>query len=792
MLRRSTFPVLAALMALVSCSQPSEEVAAVRLVDVFSEATIDGAAASSAPSEPTLWDFDGAGTDWRAGPGVTGLEIRDGRLVGRSSTDTPILHVERTEGLEDPDTLHAVEVRLRASKGANLSVRFVDSEEIDFESVLRGARAGFWPLSSPILPSEELQTYTIRAGTSFPSSAIRHVVLRPTDEAGADLEIDSVRLVFRKEYLASIPSGVSWQGLSEIYRETIVTRSSETARFDLTLPERPWLDLAVGTVTESPVTFRVTASVSGEETVLGEHTVTEAHEWQMAPIDLAELAGEEVTLSLALDSEDGSALGFWGAPAVRNLGFVPSEAAEADPPQGVILILCDSLRRDHLDVYGYDRETAPNIRQMAAEGALFLDNQSQADFTKVSVPSNLSSLYPSTHGIEDIHDRLPSSATTLAEVYREAGYATWSSAANGFTGRMSNLHQGVEVLHEVGSVELPEGLGASKNAKTFTDRLLPWLELHRDTPFFVFLHVLDPHPPFETYAPYDTHFADPAWREEMYAEMDEVRPFIESGIWRRLAMAKDHELDEAGIDKERFVSREIDWYDGSIRAMDVEVGRVFDKLRELSLEESTVVAFISDHGEEFLDHGMHFNSNNIYGEMTNVPLVLWGPGRVPAGKVLDETVQSIDLAPTLIDLSGLSIPETMQGQSLVPLLEAEGSDRPEGWRRRPAVSERTRPEAWRDPETANAVAIVWDGWKLIRNFERPEGYPEYELFDHENDPLNHFDLAADHPEKVEELKTLLESWQAWIETQDLPTDAELTEGISSEELEQLRSLGYVQ
>ncbi|MCZ6661614.1 MAG: sulfatase-like hydrolase/transferase, partial [Actinobacteria bacterium] len=72
--------------------------------------------------------------------------------------------------------------------------------------------------------------------------------------------------------------------------------------------------------------------------------------------------------------------------------------------------------------------------------------------------------------------------------------------------------------------------------------------------------------------------------------------------------------------------------------------------------------FISDHGEEFLDHDMHFNGNNIYGEMTNVPLILWGPGWVPPGKTIEETVQSIDLAPTLIALSGLPIPGTMQVQ----------------------------------------------------------------------------------------------------------------------------------
>jgi arylsulfatase/arylsulfatase A len=265
----------------------------------------------------------------------------------------------------------------------------------------------------------------------------------------------------------------------------------------------------------------------------------------------------------------------------------------------------------------------------------------------------------------------------------------------------------------------------------------------------------------------------------------EVRPFIEGGIRRRLALATAEELDRAGIDKERFVERELDWYDGSILAMDAELGRVFEKLEELGLREKTVVAFISDHGEEFLDHGMHFNGNNLYGESTNVPLVLWGPGRVPSGKTIAETVQSIDLAPTLLALSGLAIPETMHGRSLVPLLTGED------WPRRPVISERIRNRTPGD-RTSNSTAIVWEGWKLIHNTERPEGKPEYELFDHRNDPWSLEDVAEEHPEKVQELAELLESWRRWVAAERLPTDAELTEGVSSEELERLRSLGYVQ
>jgi arylsulfatase A-like enzyme len=692
--------------------------------------------------------------------------------------------VERRPGLDETDTLHAVEVRLWASKGANVSLHVSSSESPDVGAKSRDARSGNWDMTSPLLPSDEPQTYTIRTSRPIDASSIRHVLLRPTDEAGAEFAVESVRLIFRREYLASIPSGASWQGLSEIYRETVVTRAPETAHFELTLPANPWLDLAVGTLEDIPVRFRVAIN----DTIVEEHEVTSALEWEVTPVDLSEYGDQSVTLSLSLESDTPGTLGLWGAPAVRSRGAVPPHADGVDPPQGVLYVLCDSLRRDHLEVYGYERPTAPTVAQLAASGTLFLDSQAQADWTKASVPSNLTSRYQSAHGVVDVADRVPSAAVTIAEVYRQAGYATWASAGNAFAGRLSNLHQGVEVMHEPGSVVLPPGLGTSKNARTYVDRLLPWLELHQDTPFFVYLHFLDPHPPFETYAPYDSHWADPSWREEQYAEMDRVRTHMRpgAGVRRRLALPTANELDRAGIDKERFVQREKDWYDGSIRAMDAELAKVFAKLDELGLNERVVVAFISDHGEEFLDHGMHFNGNNLYGENTNVPLVLWGPGRIPEGKTVSDTVQSIDLTPTLIELSGLEVPETMMGQSLVPLL-SDGVMR----RRRPVVSERIH-TTWLNDYTPNGTAIVWEGWKLIHNYERPPYRPEYELFHHDEDPWSLHDVAAEHPEKVEELAELLESWRRWVDSEQLPTDAELTQGVSGEELERLRSLGYVQ
>ena len=146
------------------------------------------------------------------------------------------------------------------------------------------------------------------------------------------------------------------------------------------------------------------------------------------------------------------------------------------------------------------------------------------------------------------------------------------------------------------------------------------------------------------------------------------------------------ELEEAGVDPEAFVRHELDWYDGSIRAADIEIGRVFETLRDLGLDDKTLVVFVSDHGEEFLEHGGHHHQENVYGELVNVPLAIRWPGVVPAGVVRDETVQVLDVAPTMLELSGIKIPETMQGQSLVPLL-SDSEEEARGWRERPAISE---------------------------------------------------------------------------------------------------------
>jgi arylsulfatase A-like enzyme len=612
--------------------------------------------------------------------------------------------------------------------------------------------------------------------TSVRSADTRHVLLRPTDAEGAEFEIESVRLVFRKEHLASIPSGVGWQGLEEIYRESIVSRSPETLRFSLRVPENAFFDLALGTVEDGPVTFKVAAS-----DIELERTLTTPNRWEELTLDLSPLAGREISLALSLEAEDAGALGFWGGPVVRSRGY--SKGSKA--PRGVVLFLLDTTRRDRLDAYGFERKTAPNLSRLAADGVLFEDAIAQGAWTKVSVPSILTSTYPTSNGIYELNHRMPAAGVTLAEAFREAGYATWATSSVQFTGRGSNLHQGVEVLHEAGS--LPEN-DRGKNAREFVDRLLPWLESHKDVPFFAMIHATDPHSDYEPYRPYDTLWSAPDAKAKHEKWTEKVKPFIESDFMKDMGLPLRGELEKAGIDPEEFVKTELDWYDGSIRGADVELGRVLEKLDELGIARDSLVVFLADHGEEFLDHGGSFHEENVYGELVNVPLVMRWPGALPAGRAVEETVQLLDVAPTILDLAGLAIPERMQGQSLRPLAGSSGVK----WRERPAISEWRKRTAQLGTRIVDAFSIIEGEWKLVRNVDRPEDVPEFELYRHDTDPLDQRNVASENPEVVERLRQQLEGWHKWALEHRLPSDGEAAEAMTSEELQRLRSLGYVQ
>jgi arylsulfatase A-like enzyme len=821
--------IFAAAFALLTaaCSR-SPEARVVRLVDLFDTANVEGSPKGE-PLEPSaLWDFSKPpkeGADpllgWKAGDGVAELKVVNGKLTGRSTTDFPIIYVSRPKTVDSKDAFESMEVKIEVSDGANLGASG-GAAKPEFAQVIQMARGFPWPFQSPVVKGR-LQTVTLHS-QQIARMNWDTLMFRPTDKAGATFAIESLHAIPQRERRASIRSGVGWQGLADVYQESLVSRSPEKFTIGVDIPANAWLDLNVGTLEDHPVTFKVAAVEGDREEILLEKTVTTPHRWEPAPVELSAHAGK-TRLRLWLDVPDERSIGFWGAPVIRSRGG-PATIQKAgaalggiEAPQGVIVILCDTLRKDHLPMYGYKRPTAPNLQQISSRGAVFLDAVSPATWTKVATPSIMTSLYPKSHLVHDFTHRLSAAADTLAESYRGGGYATVAYSSVLFTGKFTNLQQGFEELHESTSVEDPKY--TAKTARAYVDRASAWLERHRDVPFFMLLHVFDPHDPFEPRPPYDVLWADPAKKEEHEKQLANIRKVIENPLLKMFGMPSRAEIEKAGVNPDEYVGFDKDWYDGSIRSMDSEVARLVEKLRMLGLENKVQIAFIADHGEEFLDHGRTFHGQSVYGELTGVPLMLYRPGVIPEGVQIRETVRSIDLMPTLLDLSGLPVPKRAQGQSLVPLLAAaraakgKGSDeslaatgetesRPAspslseaaeklGWKPQPAVTEKARSEnaGGPPPYETESYGIVSGNWKLIHNVQRSTGAPEFELYDHAKDPLNKTNVASGHPDVVERLRGQLTGWHKTVEQARLPK-GDSTEGMSRKELERLRSLGYVQ
>lgn len=766
-----------------SCTRARSEPAhgTIRLVGLFKPEVVSGTVATTETRVArTEWRFDKVVP---AVADVDGAALREGRFVGRATSDFPMFSLERTSDLDNRDQVQAVEIRMRVSAGANVSLTSQPSGTVDFADLARRARSVPWAVSSPIVPGPDLQTYTMTPNAPINMSRVRRLVIRPTDAAGATFDIESIRIITRREHLASIPSGVGWQGLGESYRETLVGRAPEIMRFDIEVPSRGWLDLAVGTVEEQPVTFRVAVVEGRNDRVLLEHTVTTAFRWDRRSVDLSSFAGRRVSIALSLRSDRPGTVGFWGSPVIRS-----RVTTDGETPLGVIFVHADTLRADHLDAYGYTRETGPTIRRMAEEGALFKYAMAQAGWTKVSTPSFLTGLYPSSTGVFSFPDRLPASATTIAEVYQAAGYATASFSSNGFIGLSSNMHQGYEEFHEPASLTDSAPPYTSKTARENIERAALWIEQHRDTPFFVFVHLNDPHSPYEPRPPYNTMWADPARRDEHLRQREAIRKTIKEASMASRGMATREEMLAAGVDPAAYIAYDLAWYDGSIRALDTEMGRLLERLRGLGIDRDVAIAFLSDHGEEFHDHGRMWHEHSAYGELMHVPLIIRWPAGVAAGRVIDDPVHLIDVMPTLLDFGRLPPPEGIQGHSLAPLLLKTADAR--SWKRRPVVMEK-QPLARGFPSALEAYAIIDGNWKLIYNKVREPERPEYELFEFPKDRLDQKNVAAEHPEVVARLSKMINGWHSMASAARLKPDSETTKTLSAEELRRLRSLGYV-
>jgi len=350
-----------------------------------------------------------------------------------------------------------------------------------------------------------------------------------------------------------------------------------------------------------------------------------------------------------------AALGLGGA----NCGG-PGDATA--PPPDVLLVLVDTLRKDHVGTYGYARETTPALDAVAAEGLVFENAVAQSSWTRPSVVSLFTSQYHSRFH-PDLYLRdgeewkftetLGDGALTLAEIFAANGYRTVSVVTNMLLHEHFNLVQGFE--ERVYENKAP--------ADWVVDRALERLEAGGDgddRPVFLYLHFMDPHAPLAPPEPYATMFPTLDGRPHRPAHAEKF-PFAD--------FATPQALRSRGFRVYR--SHVLALYDGTIRFVDAELGRLVERLRERGRWERTLFAFLSDHGEAFWDRpllekrlGLHSflkedrfgvgHGHTLFPELVEVPLVLAGPG-LPEGRV-PQQVRLLDVAPTLLGLAGATHP----------------------------------------------------------------------------------------------------------------------------------------
>jgi arylsulfatase A-like enzyme len=410
----------------------------------------------------------------------------------------------------------------------------------------------------------------------------------------------------------------------------------------------------------------------------------------------------------------------------------------------VLFILVDTLRADRLGAYGYERDTSPNLDALAASGIRFAGQVSQSSWTKCSMASLWTALYPVRSRVRRAYDVVSPEALMPAEVFQEAGFRTAGIWRNGWIDPNFGFSQGFEIYLSPRSqrrqgarlvrLENPN-VSLDGDDGDILNSTFEFLRAHGHERFFLYLHMMDVH---------------------------------------QYAYSEDTAL---------FGTSYSDSYDNSIRWVDSLLGHLFNDLEERGLRERTLIVFSSDHGEAFGEHGGEGHARNVYGEVTTTPLIMSFPFRLEPGIVVEARSENVDLWPTVLELLGLPALPDVDGQSLVPeiVAAAGGETSSEG------VAFAELDQAWgRTQETPRPMVAVNEGpWRLMFRAGAPE---RTELYDKSVDPREQRNIVREQPEVTESLK---ERAVGYLKSPPPPwgDDAPSVE-IDEMQMNQLRALGY--
>lgn len=427
-------------------------------------------------------------------------------------------------------------------------------------------------------------------------------------------------------------------------------------------------------------------------------------------------------------------------------------------PENVILMVVDTLRADHLGVYGYGRDTSPALDALARESTVFLDVTSQAPWTTPAITSLLTSLYPSAHGIltREVNGKPASLArahVTLAEALSQHGWQTAAFMTNPWLRKETALDQGFGLYEEIP--------GLKPACTAVNGAAGKWLDGHGAKPFFLYLHYMDVHGPYEAPAPYD----------QLFPQTTPARV-----LSPKEASAVPTYLRLKGVDTlDGYVAA----YDRGIRFWDDCLAEFMGRLKKEPFAARTTVIVVADHGEEFLEHGGFNHGGTLFQEQVHVPLVWWNSGARRAVRHVETPVKLIDIPATILDLLGLPVPQEFQGHSLLDLMEG-GTAAPS-----PVFAEAAVEFGGLPLRNGPIRSVRLESQKVIENVNSGRLW----LYDLASDPREQADTSVPRAEAAAKLRASFRDWMDGNLRRTVAAD-DGAAPLDPSTQERLRALGY--
>ncbi|MCH2105745.1 MAG: sulfatase [Planctomycetes bacterium] len=438
------------------------------------------------------------------------------------------------------------------------------------------------------------------------------------------------------------------------------------------------------------------------------------------------------------------------------------ERLKASPETpNIVFVVMDTLRADRTHLEGYERDTTPHLARISERAIIYDQALSTSSWTWPSTASFLTGLPPEAHGVL-LHRSswLAHSLTTLPEALQARGYTTGGFSANPLISPNKNFSQGFERF------EAPETEFVS--GEVVMPDCLAWVREHAEHRFFLYLHLADPHVPHEPHP-------------EELERLGLTRPedFPEQGfelahgvLRQQLLQPPFGETDITQVLPPEHVQWIDDEYDACVATGDRHLGALLDLLEAEGLMEKTIIAFVSDHGEELLDHGALDHARTLHPELVRVPMLIAGPGIEPAR--ISEPTSTRHLGPTLARFGGAELELPQQALNLADPREAAAS----------AVHFRTDKGFWGHDAKATILGVRV-GELSLHWAPNADEAPAHRLYDISTDPTEQNDLAASRPEDVARLSELIDAHQReWARSKP-----ETLEG-GARAAAMLRAIGY--